>query len=70
MLGLAADMYYRDDIVAMIGPACTYALSPVARLAGYWNIPIVTGTGAPDVSYSVAKNFFSKFCVGITFSAK
>ncbi len=41
--GLAAEMYYRDGITAMIGPACTYALSPVARLAAFWNIPIMTG---------------------------
>ncbi len=36
-------MYYMDGIMALIGPACTYALDPVARLAAYWNIPIFTG---------------------------
>ncbi|XP_033751983.1 atrial natriuretic peptide receptor 1-like [Pecten maximus] len=43
--GMVADLYYRHDIVALIGPACPYALDPVARLANYWNIPVITGLG-------------------------
>jgi atrial natriuretic peptide receptor A len=43
--GLAADMHFRDDVIAYIGPACAFALEPVARLAAYWNIPIITGMG-------------------------
>lgn len=43
--GLAADMHFRDDVIAFIGPACAFALEPVARLAAYWNIPIITGMG-------------------------
>lgn len=30
---------------AFIGPACAFALEPVARLAAYWNTPIITGMG-------------------------
>lgn len=43
--GLAADMHFRDDVIAFIGPACAFALEPVARLAAYWNTPIITGMG-------------------------
>nr|NP_611532.2 uncharacterized protein Dmel_CG3216, isoform D [Drosophila melanogaster]AAF46649.2 uncharacterized protein Dmel_CG3216, isoform D [Drosophila melanogaster] len=43
--GLAADMYFQDDVIAFIGPACAFALEPVARLAAYWNKPIITGMG-------------------------
>lgn len=43
--GLAADMRFRDDVIAFIGPACAFALEPVARLAAYWNTPIITGMG-------------------------
>ncbi|CAH1786475.1 unnamed protein product [Owenia fusiformis] len=50
--GKAADLYYNEGIAALIGPACTSALEPVARLAGYWNIPIVTGLG----DYGIFKN--------------
>lgn len=43
--GLAADMHFKDDVIAFIGPACAFALEPVARLAAYWNTPIITGMG-------------------------
>ncbi|KAL1114884.1 hypothetical protein AAG570_007708 [Ranatra chinensis] len=43
--GLAADMYFKDGVIAFIGPACAFALDPVARLAAYWNTPIITGMG-------------------------
>ncbi|XP_046602850.1 atrial natriuretic peptide receptor 1 [Neodiprion virginianus] len=43
--GLAADMHFRDNVIAFIGPACAFALEPVARLAAYWNSPIITGMG-------------------------
>lgn len=41
--GLAAELYYEEKVTALIGPSCTYALDPVARLAAFWNIPIITG---------------------------
>lgn len=41
--GLAADMHFLQDVIAFIGPACAFALEPVARLAAYWNTPIITG---------------------------
>ncbi|XP_071439593.1 atrial natriuretic peptide receptor 1 isoform X2 [Hetaerina americana] len=43
--GLAADMHYMANVIAFIGPACAFALEPVARLAAYWNRPIITGMG-------------------------
>lgn len=43
--GLAADMHFRDSVIAFIGPACAFALEPVARLAAFWNSPIITGMG-------------------------
>nr|CAD7409148.1 unnamed protein product [Timema poppensis] len=43
--GLAADMHFNDKVIAFIGPACAFALEPVARLAAYWNRPIITGMG-------------------------
>lgn len=38
-------MHFRDDVIAFVGPACLFALEPVARLAAYWNTPIITGMG-------------------------
>jgi Receptor family ligand binding region len=38
-------MHFIDNVIAFIGPACAFALEPVARLAGYWNTPIITGMG-------------------------
>jgi atrial natriuretic peptide receptor A len=43
--GLAADMHFKAHVIAFIGPACAFALEPVARLAAYWNRPIITGMG-------------------------
>lgn len=43
--GLAADMHFKNDVIAFVGPACAFALEPVARLAAYWNSPIITGMG-------------------------
>ncbi|XP_063626403.1 atrial natriuretic peptide receptor 1 [Cydia splendana] len=43
--GIAADMHFNDHVIAFIGPACAFALEPVARLAAYWNTPIITGMG-------------------------
>lgn len=31
--------------IFVAGPACAFALEPVARLAAYWNTPIITGMG-------------------------
>ena len=41
--GLASELFYRDNVTAFVGPGCTEALDHVARLAGYWNRPIITG---------------------------
>ncbi|XP_070154306.1 atrial natriuretic peptide receptor 1 isoform X4 [Polyergus mexicanus] len=38
-------MHFRENVIAFIGPACAFALEPVARLAAYWNSPIITGMG-------------------------
>ncbi|CAG5116349.1 unnamed protein product, partial [Candidula unifasciata] len=43
--GVAAELYYKEQIQALVGPACDPALESVARLAAYWNIPIITGLG-------------------------
>ncbi|KAJ8957698.1 hypothetical protein NQ318_017590 [Aromia moschata] len=52
--GLAADMHFLSDVIAFIGPACLFALEPVARLAAYWNTPIITGMGDQSVQYTVS----------------
>ena len=38
-------MHFQDNVIAYVGPACAFALEPVARLAAYWNTPIITGMG-------------------------
>ncbi|XP_052896080.1 atrial natriuretic peptide receptor 1 [Anopheles moucheti] len=43
--GLAADLHFKNNVIAFIGPACAFALEPVAQLADYWNTPIITGMG-------------------------
>jgi len=42
---LAAEEFYLRKVSAFIGPACSFALDPVARMASYWNVPVFTGGG-------------------------
>lgn len=51
--GLAADMHFKDDVIAFIGPACAFALEPVAQLAAYWNTPIITGMGDQVITFNL-----------------
>lgn len=54
---LAAEEYYRRNVTAFVGPACSKALDPVSRMASYWGIPIYTAGGV-DTLFS-RKNIFS-----------
>ncbi|KAI1291124.1 Atrial natriuretic peptide receptor 1 [Halotydeus destructor] len=42
---------------SFIGPACGEALDPVGRMAGYWNLPLLTAGGLGDIF--VDKRIFS-----------
>uniref|UniRef100_A0A8W7PBS2 Receptor ligand binding region domain-containing protein n=1 Tax=Anopheles coluzzii TaxID=1518534 RepID=A0A8W7PBS2_ANOCL len=52
--GLAADLHFKHSVIAFIGPACAFALEPVAQLADYWNTPIITGMGDQPLLRPVA----------------
>ena len=39
----AIDFYVNRSVQVFIGPACDYALAPIARFTYHWNIPIITG---------------------------
>jgi len=54
---IAAEEFYLRKVSAFIGPACSLALDPVARMASYWNVPIFTGGGI-GVEFS-RKNVYS-----------
>lgn len=41
----AFELYRREYVNAFLGPLCPYVLAPVARYAGVWDIPVLTGTG-------------------------
>lgn len=38
-------------IFNVVGPACAFALEPVAKLAAYWNTPIITGMGDQVIEF-------------------
>ena len=42
---VAIDMYAKGLADVFLGPACDYALAPVARFSPHWNIPILTAGG-------------------------
>ena len=43
--GVASTLYHTYQLYAIFGPNCSPEAAPVADLAAYWNIPILTGTG-------------------------
>lgn len=45
MGAIVAEHYFNDRIDALIGPICTKGLEQVARLASYWNLPLMTAGG-------------------------
>ena len=40
---VAIDMYIKKKSHVFLGPACEYAIAPIARFSPHWNIPIITG---------------------------
>ena len=48
---VAIDKYIKRKVHVFIGPACEYAIAPIARFSPHWNIPIITG-GAFVHAYS------------------
>lgn len=62
----------KGQVSAFIGPACSLALDSVARMASYWNVPILTAGGIDSkfsnkrlyrtlsrLSFSLGKSFLS-----------
>ncbi|ELT87878.1 hypothetical protein CAPTEDRAFT_108671 [Capitella teleta] len=47
--GMSADLFYKEGVSSFVGPGCSTALDPVARMAAYWNRPIATGTEYPTL---------------------
>ncbi|EJW79204.1 hypothetical protein WUBG_09886, partial [Wuchereria bancrofti] len=41
---VAAEMYYKQEIRAFIGPHCSSELDVVAKMATFWNIPVISYT--------------------------
>ncbi|XP_021375586.1 atrial natriuretic peptide receptor 1-like isoform X2 [Mizuhopecten yessoensis] len=38
----AIDLYVDRDVDVFFGPVCDYAVAPIARFSGYWNIPVIS----------------------------
>jgi len=44
-VGILSEMYYKHNIQALIGPACSQGVQSAGRLSAYLGLPIVTGLG-------------------------
>jgi atrial natriuretic peptide receptor A len=53
----AIDMYLKRKAHVFIGPACDYAVAPVARFSPHWNIPVLTGGALVKAFTSKTDNF-------------
>ena len=47
--GIASEMYYKHNVMALFGPPCSAEASGVADLAAYWNIPNLSGVSISSV---------------------
>ena len=52
----AIDMYLNGKAHVFLGPACDYAVAPIARFSPHWNIPVITG-GALVHAFSNKKEY-------------
>ncbi|VDK67337.1 unnamed protein product [Litomosoides sigmodontis] len=46
---VAAEMYYKREIRAFIGPYCSKELDVVAKMASVWNAPVISYTASNDL---------------------
>ncbi|VDN02552.1 unnamed protein product [Thelazia callipaeda] len=46
---VATEMYYKDGIRAFIGPYCSVELDVVAKMASFWNTPLISYTATNDL---------------------
>ncbi|XP_023334377.1 atrial natriuretic peptide receptor 1 [Eurytemora carolleeae] len=63
----AVQMYnkYKPDV--FVGPVCPYVLAPVARYAGYWDIPVLS-TGGMEIAFRKKTEQYSHLtCLGGTY---
>lgn len=44
-VGLLSELYHKENIKGVIGPACSQGLLASARLAQYMKLPMITGLG-------------------------
>lgn len=44
-VGILSDLYHKENIKGVIGPACSQGLMASARLAQYMKLPMITGLG-------------------------
>jgi hypothetical protein len=64
---VAIDMYLKRSADVFVGPACDYAVAPIARFSPHWNIPIVTGGalvqafGSKSVHYRLLTRMSSSY---------
>lgn len=40
-VAVAADIFYQRDVKVFIGPYCNSELDAVAKMAAYWNVPVI-----------------------------
>lgn len=45
VVGHLSELYYHDNVKAVIGPACSATIEAAGRLARYLKLPMVTGLG-------------------------
>ena len=45
VIGYLSELYYNDNVKAVIGPACSGTIIAAGRLAQYLKLPMVTGLG-------------------------
>ena len=63
VIGHLSELYYHDNVKALIGPACSATIQAAGRLAQYLKLPMVTGLGDLVVRDPINEDMYTSLTI-------